>query len=400
MTTAASNLSLRSGTRSGSVLAAHSTVIDGPFELLDDASPDGFVWLDGDHGFVASGVAATVAPADAAAFLASIGHWSGDARLSERAGPRAVGALPFHGSDHLVVPALIVGRDADGRAWRTVIDDTDAPRLASAVPRPAPVPSEFRVSALTTRAEWCAMVDDALEHIAHGALEKVVLARAVRIDADHDFDVRAILAFLRRSQPGCIVYGDRGLVGASPELLVRKSGADVTSRPLAGTGLDRAALGSSKIEREHRLVVDAVVTALRAGCADVRADGPAPLDLADVTHLATSVTARVDPASTSIADLVAALHPTPAVAGTPRDRALETIDALESVPRGRYAGPCDWIDRNGDGEFLVALRGAEVDGSHALLHAGAGIVAGSDPEAEWLETQQKLTPMLQALVRP
>ena len=132
----------------------------------------------------------------------------------------------------------------------------------------------------------------------------------------------------------------------------------------------------------------------------MHADGPSPLELADVSHLATTVTARADAAATSIADLVAALHPTPAVAGTPREVALDAIDAMEPVARGRYAGPCGWIDRNGDGEFVVALRGGEIDGAHAVIHAGAGIVAGSDPAAEWAETQQKLTPMLQALVRP
>ena len=119
-----------------------------------------------------------------------------------------------------------------------------------------------------------------------------------------------------------------------------------------------------------------------------------------MSHLATTVTGRAESATTSIADLVAALHPTPAVAGTPRRLALDAIDAMETVGRGRYAGPCGWIDRHGDGEFVVALRGGEIDGTHAVIHAGAGIVAGSDPDAEWAETQQKLTPMLQALVRP
>jgi isochorismate synthase EntC len=184
-------------------------------------------------------------------------------------------------------------------------------------------------------------------------------------------------------------------------LLLRKVGAAVTSRPLAGTAVETAALvRSAKDAHEHRLVVDAVVQALQTFCSDVRALGPSPLELADVSHLATTVTARTDEPTTSIADLLAALHPTPAVAGTPRAPALDSIDAMESVARGRYAGPCGWIDRNGDGEFVVALRGGEIDGAHAVIHAGAGIVAGSDPDAEWAEIQQKLTPMLQALVRP
>jgi menaquinone-specific isochorismate synthase len=391
-----SNVSLRSGTR----LTARSFAIDDPLDLLDCYAPDGFAWLDGDHGFVASGVAAVVAPGDAASFLATITHASANAHVPDAAGPRAVGALPFTGSGQLVVPRLIVGCGARGRTWSTVIDDADAPpRASSAVPHSAP--SEFGVVGTTTREHWRVMVDRALTEIARGRLEKIVLARAVRIDADRPFDVPAVLAHLRRSQPGCIVYADRGFVGASPELLLRKFGATVTSRPLAGTAVETAALvRSAKDAHEHRLVVDAVVQVLGAFCSNVRADGPSPLELADVSHLATTVTARADAATTSIADLVAALHPTPAVAGTPREIALDAIDAMESVARGRYAGPCGWIDRNGDGEFVVALRGGEIDGAHAVIHAGAGIVAGSDPHAEWAETQQKLTPMLQALVRP
>jgi menaquinone-specific isochorismate synthase len=386
-------------------LAARSDAVDEPFDLLDVYAPDGFAWLDGNQGFVASGIAALVAPTDARAFLASISHWTSE-DVSAAAGPRAVGALPFAGSGQLVVPARIVGRDADGRTWRTIIDhveeiDTrDASPAASSAAGYA-TPSEFRVAATTTRPQWRAMVEHALVDIARGRLDKVVLARAVRVDADRPFDIPAVLAHLRRTQPGCIVYADRGFLGASPELLVRKTGSSVTARPLAGTGVETAALvRSAKDAHEHRLVVDAVIRALRDTCSDVRADGPRPLELADVSHLATTVTARVDPAITSIADLVAALHPTPAVAGAPREIALDTIAALEPVDRGRYAGPCGWIDRNGDGAFVVALRGGEINGTSAVIHAGAGIVDGSDPDAEWVETQQKLTPMLQALVRP
>ncbi|MCU1467628.1 MAG: isochorismate synthase [Actinomycetia bacterium] len=390
-----SNVSLRSQPR----LAARSFAIDGRFDLLDLYADNGFAWIDGDHGFVASGVAAVVALEHAAELLATIGHWAG-ADVPAGAGPRAVGALPFAAPGELVVPAVIVGRDSHGRAWRTVIDDVDAPYPVRSATR-EPEPSQFGVTATTTHAEWRSMVEHALTRIAQEPLEKVVLARAVRIDADRPFDIPAILAFLHRSQPGCVVYADRGFVGASPELLVRKAGATVTARPLAGTGIDPAALArSTKDAHEHQLVVDAVVHALQTRCGDVVATGPATLELADVAHLATTITAHAESTATTIADLVATLHPTPAVAGTPREIALETIDALEPVARGRYAGPCGWIDRNGDGEFVIALRGGEIDGVHAVIHAGAGIVSASDPDAEWVETQQKLTPMLQALVRP
>ena len=239
----------------------------------------------------------------------------------------------------------------------------------------------------------------ALAAIDRGELQKVVLARAVAVDADRDFDLRAILRRLARTQPGCIVYADGGFVGASPELLVDRRGEHVTCRPLAGTGANaNELLASAKDAWEHQLVVDAVSAALRT-CADVvHADRPAPVVFADVTHLATTVTATATRAT--VIDLVTALHPTPAVAGTPRDVALDLIARLESTARSRYAGPFGWVDARGDGAFVVALRGAEITGAHALLHAGAGIVAGSDPDAEWAETQAKFRPMLTALVAP
>jgi menaquinone-specific isochorismate synthase len=390
----ASDLSLHSALS----LSARSDMIDTPFDLLDAYVPDGFAWLDRDRGFVASGIAAVVAPDDAASFLAAIRHTTDGTDVAPSAGPRAVGALPFSGAGHLVVPACIVGRDENGRMWRTVIDGTHIAVASVATGR---APTEFRVAAVTGPDSWTAMVEAALADIDAGKLRKVVLARAVDIVADVPFDVPGLLAFLRRSQPGCVVYADRGFLGASPELLVRKSGAAVVARPLAGTGVDTSALvRSAKDGREHRLVVDAVVEALGRFCSSVRADGPRPLELADVSHLATTVTGRTEAASTSITDLVAALHPTPAVGGTPRPPALAAIEALEAVDRGRYAGPCGWVDARGDGDFVVALRGGVVDGTRARIHAGAGIVSGSDPGAEWTETQQKLTPMLQALVRP
>jgi isochorismate synthase EntC len=175
----------------------------------------------------------------------------------------------------------------------------------------------------------------------------------------------------------------------------------ITSRPLAGTAPNVACLRASRKDaHEHELVVRAVVESLARSCDGVRAHGPDAVQFADIAHLATTVTARVDDESTSVLDLVAALHPTPAVAGTPRAAAVETIRQLEPSPRGRYAGPCGWVDARGDGEFVVALRCAEIDRTRARLHAGAGIVAGSDATAEWAETQSKLEPMLRALVRP
>lgn len=368
-------------------------------DVLDHYAADGCAWLGSGVSFVTAGVATSLALRDAASALAAIEHEM-TGPCSDQAGPRAIGALPFAPAvaapERLVIPAKIVGRDAHGAMWCTEIGP-----VVEAPSGPAPRPAQFTVTARTSYAQWRTMLNSALERIAAGTLEKVVLARSVSVDADAPFDLRSILGYLRQSQPGCIVYADRGFVGASPELLVRKRGRRVTARPLAGTGTSAdALLDSAKDAAEHRFVVEAVTAALLGCGATVAADGPAALTLPGVSHLATTITAELTNPSVDVATLVEALHPTPAVGGTPRPVALETIADLEPFERGRYAGPCGWIDAHGNGEFVVALRGAAIEGTRAVLHAGAGIVAESDPDAEWVETQQKLTPMLQALVRP
>jgi menaquinone-specific isochorismate synthase len=373
-------------------LRARSEPAPNDISLLDHLGSDGCAYIDGPVGFTTAGVVTTIAPDAAVEFLATIAH-DAHPRASRVAGPRAVGALPFNGTGRLIVPARIVGRDADGQAWCTTIDaPSPAPELHLAPPEPA----AFTVTARSTLDDWRRGVDEVL---ADTTVDKVVLARAVTVVADRPFVTRTVLARLHATQPGCVVYADGGFVGASPELLVRRTGDAVLCRPLAGTGLSPEALQQSrKDQREHQLVVDAVVDALAEHCDVVHANPPAPLQFTDIVHLATVVTART-PHATAV-DLAAALHPTPAVAGTPRDRALALIAAIEISSRGRYAGPFGWVDARGDGEFIVSLRGAEIEGAHATLHAGAGIVSGSDAETEWAETSVKFRPMLAALVAP
>jgi isochorismate synthase EntC len=196
------------------------------------------------------------------------------------------------------------------------------------------------------------------------------------------------------------------MVGASPELLVARYGDRVVSRPMAGTAvpgdgaLERLA-ASPKDAREHRLVVDAILEVLGPRCLEVEAAAEPEVDeFADVAHLATPIHGTLRTPAPDALTLARALHPTPAVAGTPTDAALAAIARLEPHGRGRYAGPVGWVDARGDGEWAVALRCASLDGARAVLHAGAGIVAGSDPDLEWTETEAKLDPMLRALVRP
>jgi menaquinone-specific isochorismate synthase len=255
-------------------------------------------------------------------------------------------------------------------------------------------------------------VQTVLDAISAGRLAKAVLAREVVVTADAPFDVAAVVDGLRRTQGGCFVFAAGGLVGATPELLVRRRNATVVSRPMAGT-VSRGATGesdaaaeaalaaSAKDGLEHRLVVDSVLSGLRtSGVAVTTVTDPQVARLATMSHLATTISGEVEHRSPSALELALALHPTPAVGGAPRDAALTMLRHLETFERGRYAGPVGWVDGRGDGVWGVALRCAELDEDRAQLVAGAGIVAGSDPDAEWAETQAKLEPMLQVLVRP
>ena len=389
-------------------LVARTRAVDRPGDLLDAFSPDGFAWLSDGSGFVTSGVAARVRAGDVDRVLAGLEVDDPVARVGT--GAIAVSALPFHDASagELVIPASVAGVDADGSAWRTEIGTT-SPFASSATPPP----TRFSVEGRVSRAEWTSQVHAILDAVDAGDLAKAVLAREVVVHADAPFDTRVVVGRLRATQGGCVVFAADGLVGATPELLVRRQGASVTSRPMAGTiprgatdagdsAAEAALAASVKDGLEHRLVVDAVVEGLRAGGVDVTTvRGPDVARLATVSHLATTIAGTVEPRSgRSALELALRLHPTPAVGGAPQDVALAMLDDLETFDRGRYAGPVGWVDAHGDGEWAVALRCAELEGSTARLVAGAGVVAGSDPDAEWAETQAKLEPMLRVLVQP
>ena len=384
--------------------------------------PDGFAWLHDGAGLVTSGVAARVrvrrgpgpgrldeAAAEVAVLLAGIE--SDDPVRVPGSGPLAVGALGFsdEGEVELIVPAVVVGVTRMGQAWITETGPSSAP-LPSAVA--SPLPSRFVVDGHGLRPRWGVMIDDALARIASGELSKVVLTREVTVEADRPFDVATILTRLRGGHPTCFTFAAGGLVGATPELLVRRRDALVVSRPMAGTAPrgdtlddDRRLLAkmrsSNKEGREHRVVVDAVRAALEPVCEEVSASAqPEVARLATVAHLATTVAGRLKAPWPSALALAGLLHPTPAVAGSPRPAALAAIAELEDFDRRSYTGPVGWVDSRGDGDWAVALRCAHIDGSVARLYAGAGIVAGSSAGAEWAETQAKLEPMMRALVQP
>jgi menaquinone-specific isochorismate synthase len=257
---------------------------------------------------------------------------------------------------------------------------------------------------------WRGAVETAVARMQRGELEKVVLARAVDVVAEATVDARIVAGRLARRFPSCFTYVCDGLVGASPELLVRRTGRQAESLVLAGTvgrsadddedaRLEQSLLASAKDRHEHRLAVESVMANLRGTAVEVEADeGPQLLRLANLSHLATHVQAWLPHDAPSALSLALRLHPTAAVGGTPAAAALELIRALEAAPRERYAGPVGWVDASGDGEFALALRCAQLDGARARLWAGAGIVAESDPDAEVAETTVKLEAALSALL--
>lgn len=256
---------------------------------------------------------------------------------------------------------------------------------------------------------WMEEVARTVELIATSEVSKVVLARDEVLWSKQPFSERDIALRLAAAFPGCYTFVCDGLVGATPELLVRKAGPSVTSMVLAGSarrGRDDAddlaaaeALRSSPKEREeHELAVASVTEALGEVCNDVKAEAePHLLRLVNVQHLATTVSAQLRDSDVSALELVDVLHPTAAVGGVPRNEALARIRAVEGDLRGRYAGPVGWVDRNGNGEFGIALRCASIDGDRARLFAGAGIVEASLPEDELEETRLKFRAMEGAL---
>jgi isochorismate synthase len=282
----------------------------------------------------------------------------------------------------------------------TGVIPADAFRSAALTPLPSP---DFYKGA----------VSEAARRVAAGALRKVVLARTIEVAADRELDPRRLAHRLRAVDPHAYTFiaptGRGVLVGASPELLVSRHGLEVRANPLAGSAprsgdpvQDRASAeqlaSSEKNREEHAVVVEAVAAALEPLCDTLTWD-PHPVlrETPNIWHLSTRFRGRLrEPAPTAL-DLALALHPTPAVGGAPREEALATLAQLEGFDRGSYAGPVGWVDASGNGEWAIALRCALLEGDHATLYAGAGIVAASDPSSELEETERKFGAFLDAL---
>jgi menaquinone-specific isochorismate synthase len=355
------------------------------------------------------------------------------------AGLIAFGAFPFSPDSRypgvLIVPEVVIGR-RDGQTWITRIRDLDAPGTrpesigasarsrfpgarssrdaaarAGAAPAPIPLGAEYRISLLPGSlgpADYQSAVARAVQRIRAGELSKVVLARDLVGHLPLESDLRRTLVEFALGYPDCWTYAVDGLVGASPETWVRVDRGEVSARVLAGTvsrGADaasdhEAALAlamSHKDQDEHRYAVQSVSEALRAHTTRLRtSELPFTLKLPNLWHLATDVAGTLADGSISL-DLIDALHPTAAVAGAPTEQALRVIRESEPFDRGRYAGPVGWVAADGDGEWAIALRGAQVtaDGDITAF-AGAGIVAESDPSRELAETTMKFRPVVEA----
>lgn len=320
--------------------------------------------------------------------------------------PMVVGAIPFDPArpTRLVVPTTV------RRSDRLVFppgQQASRPSNPGYTIREVPEPEAYKSGV----AQGLAMLEA-------GRLSKIVLARTLELASSEKVKVEPLLRHLAGNNAEGYTFAvdlpqneDRGrvILGASPELLVSRMGQRVTANPLAGSTprsedpeederRASALLASAKDRHEHAVVIEAVAAALQPFCR--RLDVPAEPSLVrtkTMWHLSTVIQGTlVDPAISSI-DLAAALHPTPAVCGSPTERAREAIAAIEPFERNFYAGMVGWCDSSGDGEWIVTIRCAEIEGNSLRLFAGAGVVAGSTPEAELAETSAKFRTMLHAL---
>ena len=405
-------------------LRVRTHAIEDPGSLLNLLPPkDSYAWLRYGDGLVGWGEVVRLKPAS----IAEAAEWWADlvaqvevtAALDDPpagAGLVAYGCFLFDPANSasrssIIVPQTVVGR-RNGQVWRTDIGlATEHEIPASQLLRPErPRNITFGDGGLSGP-EWEAAVAEAVRRIGNGELDKVVLARDLLAFAENDIDLRWIAARLAENYAQCWTYVVDGLVGATPEMLVKREAGLATSRVLAGTirrsgdddhdlNLAAALARSSKDLEENEYAVRSVARALAPFCSGMNVpDAPYVLQLPNVLHLATDITAVADNGVASLA-LAAALHPTAAVFGTPTDSARSLIAELEHLDRERYAGPVGWIDANGDGEWAIALRCgqlSETDPHQIRLFAGCGIVAGSDPASELAEANAKLIPMRDSL---
>ena len=313
-------------------------------------------------------------------------------------------------SSLLVIPQVVIVV-RNGKSWITWIGEKQ-PALAK-VSQPTAIGSIAWGAGSLSEEQWSEGIQKSVNRIKLGELDKVVLARDVTATTSSPISPLSLVNALDSLYPSTWVYSVGGLIGATPELLVRLSKTLVTSRVLAGTirrsgdeerdlALAASLAKSSKDLEEHEYAVRSVADALAPYASSTNVpESPYVLHLPNVMHLATDVTGVINesPANVDIFTLISALHPSAAVCGTPTEKAKELIQEYEFLNRGRYAGPIGWVDARGDGEIGIALRCGQLSDDHKTirLYAGCGIVAGSDPIQELAESQSKLLPVRSAL---
>ena len=386
-------------------------------DLLPDNAP--LTWVRGGDGLVGWGIHATTIVKGANRFADARTWWHqklekfaiADSVHASGTGPILFTSFSFDPDEDsvLVIPQIVVGM-RNGSSWITWIGDQAQPKLLEEVPLLQDAEFNWGDGSLSP-AEWQVRVAQAIKEIEDTTLEKVVLARDLKINSHRPIDARKILRNLSAEYPSTWIFAVDGLVGATPELLLRLSRGMVTSRVLAGTisktGDDEKDLAlaaslarSSKDLEEHEYAVRSVADALEPFCTSTNVpDSPFVLHLANVMHLATDVTGALIESKKSVDafTVLDKLHPSAAVCGTPTDMAAKLIKDIEGMSRGRYAGPVGWLDARGDGELGIALRCGQITENEIQIYAGCGIVAGSNPEKELSESSAKFAPMRSAL---
>ena len=403
-----------------SLIPVTTTRIGEHLPLLDLLPSDApLSWVRNGEGLVGWGVHATTTVTGKDRFEKAREWWHhqletfaiSDSVHASGTGPVLFTSFSFDRNEEsvLVIPKVIVGQKGL-QSWITWIGDAAQPLLPESPENTSQGTFIFTDGSITTDA-WKERVAEAITRIEKTGVDKVVLARDLVATTTSDIDARPILKKLASEYPSTWTFAVDGLVGATPELLLRLSKGMVTSRVLAGTipktgddakdlALAASLARSSKDLEEHEYAVRSVAEALEPFCSSTNVpESPYVLHLANVMHLATDVTGalikskqRVDAFS-----LLKSLHPSAAVCGTPRNIAFDIIDEIEGMNRGRYAGPVGWIDASGDGELGIALRTGQISGKEIRIYAGCGIVAGSNPEKELEESAAKMIPMKSAL---
>ena len=434
------------------VAAVPITALD-PLVAFAAAHEDAFFWEHPAAGLTMTGIHPTLvltdgADSSGAPILSVGGHWRALAESAEiltdslpfTPVPLSMGGFRFDpkrapdatwssfAGDAWNVPSLVVARREE-HSWlqlqALVPPDTSPSDLARTIGTRAealldhiaktsgdgpaeqePGPQDLITTEDPSAEWWRQTVADVLDEIAHEKLSKLVLARRMQAQAESPFQIAAILHRLRNDHPAATTFavrrGTACFLGASPERLVSLQDGVVRTTAIAGTAARTNDTGATfahdpKERREHAYVVEAIREALAPLCRDLCiAEAPQVLDLPTLRHLTTPIQGVLR-TPTTVLDLAARLHPTPAVGGVPLPEAAAWLRAHEPFDRGWYAGPVGWMDGNGDGELVVALRSALVDGSHATLFGGCGLVEGSDADREWAEARLKMETALRAL---